>query len=172
MASKECQYELPSLAKKQMISRAFPDRPFQHLALDFTQFNGQDYLTMIACYGSKLAVQFQGHFCFRFNDLGCTDILRRTMGSQGPPIAVRARRPPTSVQEEIQEMLDDQLNCDIIPQSRSHWYSPVLVVTKSNGKKHLCIYFRKLISVTTRVFLYLVLKTCSLFSLNVIIFPP
>ena len=47
-------------------------------------------------------------------------------------------------------MLDDLLKCGIIQPSRSPWFSSVVVVTKHNGKKRLCIDFRKLKSVTTR----------------------
>ena len=57
MASKECQDELPSLAKKRMISRALHDRSFQHLALDFAQFNGRDYVIMINCYTDWSSIQ-------------------------------------------------------------------------------------------------------------------
>ena len=38
MAFKECQDELPSLAKEPMIFHALPDHPFKHLALDFAQW--------------------------------------------------------------------------------------------------------------------------------------
>ena len=57
MACKECQDELPSLAKEPMISHALPDRPFQHLALDFAHFNGRDYLIMIDCYTDWPSIQ-------------------------------------------------------------------------------------------------------------------
>ena len=57
MASKEGQDELPSLATELMISHTLPDRPFQHLALDFAQFNGGDYLIMIDCYTDWPSIQ-------------------------------------------------------------------------------------------------------------------
>ena len=82
--------------------------------------------------------------------MGCTDILQYTIESQGPPIATRAWRQPIHVQAEVQEWLDDLLKCGIIHPSRSPCCSPVVVVTKSNGKKRLCIDFRKLNSATTR----------------------
>ena len=56
-ACKECQDELPSLPKEPMIQRAQPDRPFQHLAVDFAQYNGLNYLIMVDSYTDWPSIQ-------------------------------------------------------------------------------------------------------------------
>ena len=46
---KECQDELPSLAKVPMIHHDQPERLFQHLAIGFAQCCGRNYLIMVDC---------------------------------------------------------------------------------------------------------------------------
>jgi hypothetical protein len=50
------------------------------------------------------------------------------------------------IKEEIQRLVDAGL---IVP-SKSQWTSPVVVVEKKNGKKRLCVDYRKLNNVTKR----------------------
>ena len=50
------------------------------------------------------------------------------------------------IKEEIQRLLD----AGLIAPSRSQWTSPVVVVEKKNGKKRLCVDYRKLNKVTKR----------------------
>ena len=56
-ACKECQDELPSLPKEPMLSHAQPERPFQHLAVDFATCQGKNYLIMIDCYSDWPSIQ-------------------------------------------------------------------------------------------------------------------
>ena len=49
-ACKECQDDLPSLCKAPMISHALPEQPFQHLAANFAELNGRNYLVMVDCF--------------------------------------------------------------------------------------------------------------------------
>ena len=46
-AWKQCQDDLPSLGREPMITHALPERPFQHLAADFAQLEGRNYLIMV-----------------------------------------------------------------------------------------------------------------------------
>ena len=48
-ACKECQDGLPPLSKESMISHIQPKRPFQHLAIDFAQCQGKNFLIMVDC---------------------------------------------------------------------------------------------------------------------------
>ena len=45
------------MAKEPMTSHALSDCLFQHLASDFAQFNGRDYLIMIDCYTGRPSTQ-------------------------------------------------------------------------------------------------------------------
>ena len=144
------------LAPLKILSRKAPETQSQQISEDkFNQEMPFDVSLEHLPTSQKAMVQnllynFKDIFAVDSSDLGCTDILQHTIESQGPPIATRARRLPIHVQAEVQELLDDLLKCGIIQPSRSPWCSPVVVVTKSNGKKRLCIDFRKLNSVTTR----------------------
>ena len=51
----------------------------------------------------NLLYDFKDIFALDSSDLGCTDILRHTIESQGPPIATRARRLPIHIQAEVQK---------------------------------------------------------------------
>ena len=50
------------------------------------------------------------------------------------------------INEEVQRMLDNKL----IQESSSPWTSPVVLVTKKNGKKRFCVDYRKLNAVTKK----------------------
>ena len=56
-ACKQCQDELPSLPKEPMIVHSSPERPFQHLAVDFAHVNGCNYLIMIDCFTDWPSIQ-------------------------------------------------------------------------------------------------------------------
>ena len=83
--------------------------------------------------------------------LGCTTLLQHTIDtSSASPILQRSRRLPIHIQADIQVMIEDMVRCGIIQPSRSPWCAPIVVVTKKNGSKRLCVDFRKLNGVTTR----------------------
>ena len=56
-ACKDCQHELPSLPKEPITSHIQPERPFQHLAGDFAQCYGQNYLVMTDCFSDWPSMQ-------------------------------------------------------------------------------------------------------------------
>ena len=47
-------------------------------------------------------------------------------------------------------MIENMVKCGIIQPSRSPWCAPIVVVTKKNGTKRLCVDFRKLNNITVR----------------------
>ena len=60
-ACKQCQDYLPSLGREPMITHALPERPFQHLAADFAQSDGRNYLIMVDCYTDWPSIQLMNH---------------------------------------------------------------------------------------------------------------
>ena len=83
--------------------------------------------------------------------LGETDLVtHRIFTDNVPPISSRPYMVPlneqTFINEEVQRMLDNGL----IKESSSPWASPVVLVTKKNGKKRFCVDYRKLNAVTKK----------------------
>ena len=64
------------------------------------------------------------------------------------PIYQRPRRFPRPIEEEIETQCQDLMLLDVIEPSSSPWSSPVVPVRKPDGTLRLCIYYRKLNSVT------------------------
>src|SRR2546421_4302974 len=89
--------------------------------------------------------QYQNLFAWDTNDFGRTSEVTHSIDT-GDAKLIKQRFYRTSYQnqlfikEEIQRLLEAGL---IIP-SNSQWTSPVVVVEKKNGKKRLCVDYRKL----------------------------
>lgn len=68
------------------------------------------------------------------------------------PIKQRYYSVSPAVQQDIYEEVDRMLDLGVIEVSEnSSWSSPVTLVSKSNGKKRLCLDARKVNSVTVKV---------------------
>jgi hypothetical protein len=95
--------------------------------------------------------QYQNLFAWNPNDFGQTSVVTHKIDT-GNATSIGQRFYRTSYQnqlfikEEIQRLLDARL---IVP-PKSQWTSPVVVVEKKNGKKRLCVNYRKLNNVTKR----------------------
>ncbi|GES72789.1 retroviral-like aspartic protease 1 [Rhizophagus clarus] len=95
--------------------------------------------------------RYQNLFAWDPNDFGRTSIVTHKIDTgDATPIGQRFYRTSYQnqlfIKEEIQRLLDTGL---IVP-SKSQWTSPVVVVEKKNGKKRLCVDYRKLNNVTKR----------------------
>lgn len=67
-----------------------------------------------------------------------------------PPIKQRFYRTSPAVQQELHNQLHDLLTSGLIEESESPWSSPVVLVPKKNGKKRMCIDYRKVNGVTRK----------------------
>jgi hypothetical protein len=99
----------------------------------------------------KLLLEFADLFAKDITQLGRTDIVTHKIYTEDvPPISSRPYMVPLTEQkfinEEIQKMLDNKL----IRESTSPWASPVVLVTKKNGKKRFCVDYRKLNAITKK----------------------
>ena len=125
-----------------------PEKPKVPFDVDFS---GTDLTPDQINTVQHLLSEFSDIFSLGPYDLGCTTLLQHTIDtSSARPILQRPRRLPIHIQADVQVMIEDMVKCGIIQPSRSPWCAPIVVVTKKNGSKRLCVDFRKLNSVTTR----------------------
>ena len=99
----------------------------------------------------QLLLEFADLFAKDMTQLGKTDLVtHRIFTDNVPPVSSRPYMVPlteqTFINEEVQRMLDNKL----IKESSSPWASPVVLVTKKNGKKRFCVDYRKLNAVTKK----------------------
>ena len=99
----------------------------------------------------QLLLEFADLFAKDMIQLGKTDLVtHRIFTEDVPPVSSQLYMVPltkqTFINEEVQRMLDNNL----IKESSSPWASPVVLVTKKNGKKRFCINYRKLNAITKK----------------------
>jgi len=90
-------------------------------------------------------------FIWESDQFGKTNVITHTIDTgNASPLKQRFYRTSYKNQEFIKEEIDRLLKSGLIQPSRSQWTSPVVVVEKKNGKKRLCIDYRKLNSITKK----------------------
>ncbi len=100
---------------------------------------------------SKLLVEYQDVFSKDDYDLGCTHLAEHAIHTGD---ALQVRYPPRHVPlamsgEEIKE-IQNLKNRGILQESSSPWASPIVIVTKKNGKICMCCDYRKLNQLTRK----------------------
>ena len=86
------------------------------------------------------------------NDFGRIEIIKHTIDTgDEKPIKQRAYRAGLKDRERIKEEIDRLLEKGAIRKSNSLWASPVVIVPKKNGKRRVCIDYRKINRVTRYV---------------------
>src|SRR5215216_4706688 len=94
---------------------------------------------------------YQDLFIWEDNQFGKTSTIKHNIET-GDAIPIKQRFYRTSYQNQqfIKQEIQRLFNAGLIQPSKSQWTSPVVVVEKKNGKKRLCVDYRKLNSVTKR----------------------
>ena len=99
----------------------------------------------------QLLEQNRDVFAFNSKQLGRTGIVQHVIDTgDSLPIRQRPYRVGPATQKEINSQIEEMLANDVIQPSVSPWASPVILVTKKDGKKRFCIDFRKLNAVTSK----------------------
>ena len=98
---------------------------------------------------SQVAV-LRGEYPSVFSDVpGKTDVCELVIRTgDSPPIASGPYRVPDRLKEEVKEEIDHLVEMGVATPSHSPWASPIVPVTKKDGKIRLCIDYRKLNNVT------------------------
>jgi Reverse transcriptase (RNA-dependent DNA polymerase)/Retroviral aspartyl protease len=110
---------------------------------DLTKAQQQEY--------HKFMQRYKNLFAWKPDDFGRTSIITHGIDT-GNAIPIKQRFYRTSYQNQqfIKEEIDRLLTSGLIVPSNSQWTSPVVVVEKKNGKKRLCVDYRKLNKVTKK----------------------
>lgn len=91
--------------------------------------------------------------CFATNvkEIGCTDKLKMPIILEKQDvIKYRPYRMAISERENVKKIINELLGADIIRESESPFSSPILLVSKPNGDKRLCVDYRKLNAITVK----------------------
>ena len=88
---------------------------------------------------------------FESKGLGRTNLVEHVINVENAvPIKQRHYSVSPAVQFQIYDELDRMLSLGVIEESSSPWSSPIVIVSKSNGKKRLCLDSRKINLVTKK----------------------
>ena len=90
-------------------------------------------------------------FAWEPDDFGRTSTITHSIDT-GSAVPIKQRFYRTSYQNQlfIKEEIQRLLKAGLVVPSKSQWTSPVVVVEKKNGKKRLCVDYRKLNNVTKK----------------------
>lgn len=95
--------------------------------------------------------QHKDLFVWKPNEFGRTSVVTHRIDTEdATPIKQRFYRTSYQNQQFIKEEIEHLLDVGLISPSNSQWSSPVVVVEKKNGKKRLCVDYRKLNKVTKK----------------------
>jgi hypothetical protein len=83
-------------------------------------------------------------FAIDESELGRTTIVKHSIDTgDHPPIEQFPRRTPFVHREKVAQLVSDMLKQQVIQPSSSAWASPVVLVSKKDGKLRLCVDYRK-----------------------------
>jgi hypothetical protein len=95
--------------------------------------------------------RYKNLFAWDSNDFRRTSVITHSIDTgNATPIKQRFYRTSYQNQQFIKEEIQRLLETGLIVPSNSQWASPVVVVEKKNGKKRLCVDYRKLNKVTKK----------------------
>jgi len=90
-------------------------------------------------------------FASSSSELGCTDLIKHTIDTQGRgPIRLRPYHIHVKYREIVIKLLAELKAAGIIEESISAWAAPVVIVIKKNGEIRVCVDYRKLNSITKK----------------------
>ena len=92
--------------------------------------------------------KFKNSFAVNSFDVGTSEEEMRIELTTNVPVTHRARRYPEKERALIRNIVDELLKYKIIRESDSSYASQVLLVSKKNGAKRLCVDFRSLNKIT------------------------
>jgi hypothetical protein len=100
---------------------------------------------------NNLLEAYKDIFASELHELGQNNVIQHVIDTGTErPVRQRAYRATLPDQQFISAEIQRMLDANIIQLSTSPWASPVVIVSKKNGKKRFCVDYRKLNGVTKR----------------------
>lgn len=94
---------------------------------------------------NDLLSEYRDCFAFDLSELGKTDLTEMIIKlTDDTPVVYNPYRMSLKEKEQLSEIIEDLLENGIIRESSSSYASPVLLVSKKNGQKRLCVDYRAL----------------------------
>ena len=98
---------------------------------------------------SKLLSDYRDVFANDETEVGNTDRIQfQIHTSNHPPVALKLRRTPFALRNEVDRQIEEMEKRGVIRKSSSPWSSPILLVPKKDGTYRFCADFRALNNVT------------------------
>ena len=93
----------------------------------------------------KLLLKHISTFANNAKDLGKTGIVRHGIKTDNrPPEKHLLRRIPVHMKQEVDNHIDDMLECDVIEPSVSPWSADVVLTKKKDSTTRFCVDYLKL----------------------------
>lgn len=102
--------------------------------IDFSKISSSKYIQDVMCL-VKEYTPMATHEC---------TVKMKILLQDETPVVLRSRRLPESEKDEFNRQIDNWLEEGIIRRSQSDYSSPVVLVTKKDGTKRICIDYRQL----------------------------
>jgi len=87
---------------------------------------------------------YQNCFTLKLQKLGCTDILKMNIKDQGPSVQLRPYKTSEIERNQIDAIVNEWKSVRIVTETDLEYASPVMVITKKNGKPRLVVDYRQL----------------------------
>ena len=99
----------------------------------------------------ELLASYSSTFVGADGKLGCTELVKHTIDTNGArPVKVPYRPPGFARKAIIEENLDKMLEHGVVEPSNSPWCSPIVLVKKKDGSTRFCVDLRRLNDVTRK----------------------
>ena len=100
---------------------------------------------------NQLLNEYEDIFAAELHELGRVNQVQHIIDTGNErPIRQRAYRATLPDQQFISEEIQKMVNAGIARPSTSPWTSPIVVATRKNGKKRLCVDYRKVNCITKK----------------------
>merc|ERR1711893_81089 len=98
---------------------------------------------------SKLMVDYQDSFSKTDTDLGRTSLeVHHIPTGDAKPVRLPPRRAPMHMQGDLDQQIAQMMACGIVEKCTSPWAFPLVIFPKKDGRKRICVDYRKLNDLT------------------------